>query len=302
MIPILLSYHYFKRTDLGALVDAHGGPGAIDVFADSGAFSALNAGALIRVKDYAAWLVEHRRVINFAAALDVIGDPDATARNLAELEAAVGGMVTIVPTFHVGSPWRYLDDIMSSHKLIALGGAVGVNGRAKALMPWLVRCHRAMRDAGVVAHGFGLTRPPYPETLPWYSVDSSYWGSAGRTGSLGLWDRRTRQFVKMRVGRPIGRDARRIVRDYGLDPAEVATTGFGVVGMRGPQGAVDRRAMNLASVRSLKRYAEHVGRLRSVPPPGRVRGDGTKVYLAAGSATDFRLLATTTTDPIGART
>lgn len=52
-------------------------------------------------------------------ALDVIGDPEATARNC---EAMTG--VGAVPTFHYGSPWHYLEDLGRRYLRIALGGLV----------------------------------------------------------------------------------------------------------------------------------------------------------------------------------
>lgn len=50
----LLSYHYFKSEDLDALVEQM--PVRPMLFADSGAYSAYSQGAVIDIKEYAAWL------------------------------------------------------------------------------------------------------------------------------------------------------------------------------------------------------------------------------------------------------
>lgn len=293
MTAILVSFHYFRSKDVTALVDELGGPERVDLFADSGAFSALNAGAQITVAEYAAWLKAHAGAINFAAALDVIGDPKATARNAAALVKATDGKVTIVPTFHVGSDWRYLTSMCKEYRLVALGGAVGVNRRTNALLAWLAHAHKIVRDAGAVAHGFGLTRPPYPAMLPWFSVDSSYWAVAQRTGTMGLWDERGARFVPVRVGLPKTARHARLLKSYDLDPVGLSQPGFGIASKRGTDARADRHTLAVASVRSWKRYERHLRRGRDVKAPPGVRGDGPKVYLAAGSAKDVRLIATT---------
>lgn len=292
MTPILVSFHYFRSANLTGLVDELGGTDAIDLFVDSGAFSALNAGAKVTVPEYAEWLNKHHRVVNFAAGLDVIGDPKATAKNARALVKATKGRVTIVPTFHVGSDWRHLVALCKEYQFVALGGAVGVNRRERAMLAWLAHAHKIIRDAGAVAHGFGLTRPPYPEALPWFSVDSSYWAVAQRTGTMALWDRRAKRFVPIRVGRPDTAKHAVLLKEYGLDPIHFSTVGFGRSSKRGPDAKGDRAALATASVKSWRRYARHLRAARDVEPPKGVRGSGPKVYLAAGSPGDVRLLAT----------
>jgi hypothetical protein len=276
--PILASYHYFKRSDISAAV---GGPEHVDLFADSGAFSAHNSGAAVSLPDYVAWLRDHARVINFAAALDVIGDPVASRRNADTMRDALGAAVTVVPTFHVGSPWPALEDMLRSYRFIAIGGAVAHNQNEAGLMPFLVKAHRILRDHGAVAHGFGLTKPPYPSSLPWYSVDSSYWTSAGRTGSISLWD--GRQFAKCRMGTPGAVKHAAVIRSYGGDPVRGSKPGFGLVREQGDQGRVDRMWMDDVSALSYWRYGDWIAARRHVPAPPGVRGDGPKLYLAAGS-------------------
>jgi hypothetical protein len=223
-VHILGSYHYLKRVDLAAAFARLGAD--VDFLADSGAFSAFTSGAVVRLEDYAEWLLRHAAVINAAATLDVIGDPAATAANTDRLTERTAGRVPILPVFHVGSPWAELTRLCTEYPYVALGGAVGVNGRVEAMSAWLIAAHLIAADHDTRLHGFGLTRPPYPEQLPFYSVDSAYWGSASRTGSLSLWD--GRRFVGLRVGTPVAARHGLLVRRYGGNPAQVCQPGFGV--------------------------------------------------------------------------
>jgi hypothetical protein len=289
-VHILGSYHYLKRVDLAAAFARLGAD--VDFLADSGGFSAFTSGAVVRVGDYADWLLRHAAVINAAATLDVIGDPAATAANTARLIERTAGRVPILPVFHVGSPWAELTRLCAEHPYVALGGAVGVNGRVGAMSAWLVAAHRIAADHDTRLHGFGLTRPPYPEQLPFYSVDSAYWGSASRTGHLSLWD--GHRFVGLRVGTPAAGRHGLLVRRYGGNPARISRTGFGIVGKSGPGGSAEARWMQAASVRSMWRYQEHIRHRRGlVPAPrgGRTSGNGLKIYLAAGSAGDLPKIA-----------
>lgn len=274
--PILGSFHYFRRVDLSSVITA----ADVDFFADSGAFSAHTTGAAIALPDYVAWLREHAAVINFAAALDVIGDPVATRRNADAMRTALGDRVTVVPAFHVGSPWSMLEALCRDFPFIAIGGAVAHNQNEAGLMPFLVRAHQIMRDHGVVAHGFGLTKPPYPTALPWYSVDSAYWRSSARTGTLALWD--GRRFVKFRAGTPTAAKHAPLIRTYGGDAQAAAKPGFALVREVGPVGSHQRDWMGDAVALSYWRFGDWIAARRTVPAPPGVRGDGPKLYLAAG--------------------
>jgi hypothetical protein len=80
-LRLLVSYHYHRSTDLADLVAGLGGD--VDLFADSGAYSAATSGATIRLPDYAAWLHQWAPLFTVQAGLDIIGDHEATARNTA---------------------------------------------------------------------------------------------------------------------------------------------------------------------------------------------------------------------------
>jgi len=88
---------------------------------DSGAYSVFNAGLEY---EYAEWL----KVARIASesdcdeifALDVIGDYKASWDNY---QQAIADGVDAIPTFHIGEPWSYLDQMKKVAPKIALGVA-----------------------------------------------------------------------------------------------------------------------------------------------------------------------------------
>lgn len=189
----LVSFHYYREVNLDKLVTDCGGD--VDLFADSGAFSAASLGADVTLDAYAAWLAKWRHLFTAYANLDVIGNPAATLANQVELEARG---FTPLPVFHYGSPWGYLERYCVSHDYIALGGLVGRTKRTT--MPWLVRAFQIAKTAPkpVRYHGFGVTGHDTLTDLPWYSADSSSWASGYRYGNLRLFDPKLGRFKSVR--------------------------------------------------------------------------------------------------------
>lgn len=225
---ILLSYHYVRQIQRPLpdevarwFVDL---PDPV-LFLDSGAFSAMTQGAPIDVHDYGRWLQKYAWRCHVYSNLDVIGDGDRSAEgtwtNQRVLEDEYG--LSPLPVFHVGEPWSALDRLLEAgYTYIALGGLVG--RPTTSVMPWLVRCFRVV-DGAAVFHGFGLTSWTELLSLPWYSVDSSSWSAGSRYGSLVLFDDRTGQRRRCRMGDHASVYAMAdLIRHYGLDPALFAAT------------------------------------------------------------------------------
>jgi hypothetical protein len=151
----------------------------MDVFLDSGAFSAYTRGSVIDLDRYCDYIQEHETRLTCYAALDVIKDWRGTQRNL-ERMAARG--LRPIPTFHRGSPWEVLDELAGSCPYIALGGMVGGrdgNGRHDSLIqesagPYLDECWRRLeRYWPIKVHVFGIIAQWILERYPFYSADSS---------------------------------------------------------------------------------------------------------------------------------
>jgi hypothetical protein len=295
-IEVLASYWYLRtRYDTPEFMARQAIP--VDLFVDSGAFSAFTTGVTITTAGYADWLRQVAPAITAAATLDVLGDPDATRRNTETLEDAVGDLVHIVPAFHVGSPWSELERLCTSHRYVALGGAVGLLDRKPAMLRWLVRCHRVAAEHGTRLHGFAQTKPPTPEQLPWYSVDSAYWSIAQRHGKTRLWDESRKRFVDVwggpAQGQHQGRSESRahhnaaLLRSYGGDPVRFAAWGHAMIGRRGELGRAEWRWMGMVSVLSEWRYAQTIIAKRGpVPEPWPGARPGLKYYFAINRPED----------------
>lgn len=296
MTPLrcLLSYAFFRNADLAELVGElrtiYGGP--VETFADSGAFSVATTGATVDLKDYAAWLDEWAPVITTAATLDVISDADATHRNT---EALLGAGLSVLPTFHVGTPWPVLERLCKNHPYLALGSMVPHNVRPNEVMRWLIRAFRTAADHGTVFHGFGQTNLTIVSSLPFYSVDSSTWAGGARYGRARLWDEEHCRMAWLDVGRPAeARRNARLLRLHGANPDVVGRPGFAYSTRRTPDEFTREydllRAMPMLAYR---RFGDWLTERHRVQPPPGWTGAGTCLFIACVDPGQLALAART---------
>jgi hypothetical protein len=157
----------------------------VELFLDSGAFSAWSQGKEIDIQDYIAFIKEHKDVITTYANLDVIGDPAATWKNQMIMEDA--GLLPL-PVFHYGEDIKWLQRILKrNYEYISLGGMVPIS--TGDLIHWLddLFTHYLCDSDGmpiVKVHGFGLTSLRLMLRYNWWSVDSTSWVLTGRMGSI----------------------------------------------------------------------------------------------------------------------
>lgn len=157
----------------------------VDLFLDSGAFSAWTQNKVINIDEYIQFIKENEKVISVYSNLDVIGDATATWQNQMIMEKA--GLHPI-PCYHYGDDIKWLKRILSKdYEYIALGGMVPIT--TNALIQWLDQLyHNFLTDEKgmpiVKVHGFGLTSLRLILRYPWYSVDSTSWVVTGRMGSV----------------------------------------------------------------------------------------------------------------------
>ncbi|MFP4025834.1 MAG: hypothetical protein ACLFVR_15020 [Thiohalospira sp.] len=164
----------------------------INLFLDSGAFSAWTQGTKIDVQEYIKFIKKHQDIIGIYANLDVIGlggkqpnqlTAEKTLENQKIMEAAG---LSPLPCFHYGEPLSFLEYYVKNYDYIALG--VAGNSGAK-LIPWLDSCFSKYicDNTGfpkVKVHGFAITSVPLMLRYPWYSVDSTSWALIGGMGSI----------------------------------------------------------------------------------------------------------------------
>ncbi len=157
----------------------------VDIFLDSGAFSAFTQGVDIDLEEYANFIKDHKKHLQVYANLDVIGSAKGTYKNQLALER-LG--VDPLPCFHYGEDPKWLKKyIARGYDYIALGGMVPIS--SKDLRPWLddIFTNYLTDDKGmpiIKVHGFGLTAYKLMKRYPWYSVDSTSWVVTGRLGGI----------------------------------------------------------------------------------------------------------------------
>lgn len=218
-LKILLSYWYYKDTDLDELFAKYFERPYPEVFADSGGFSAETQGVEIRWQDYAKWIRKWEHLFTTYANLDVIGDHEATMANQRALED-VG--LEPLPVFHTGSDYADLEALVDKYPYIALGGLVPYMRFYKRVMPHLIKCFKIAGDKAVF-HGFGVTSWRVLKALRWYSVDSSSWGAGFRYGRVPVFDDRRGKFVSLGLGeRAAWLRYASLVRSLGFDPEDFA--------------------------------------------------------------------------------
>lgn len=212
---ILFSYHYAKKLDLPKYFKQFDPKPT--VFADSGAYSAATLGAVIDRGKYAEWIKSGADYFDLVANLDVIGDAPATWRNQQWLEKQ--GLHP-VPVYHALEDIKWLDRyIDAGYPLCGLGGCVGI--QVQYLMGFYQHCfdHVANRKSNLRFHGFGISSLEVLNAFPWYSVDSSSWGSGYRYARLRLFDPITRRERAVQVfnARSVVANAD-LIKHYGEDP------------------------------------------------------------------------------------
>lgn len=156
----------------------------VNLFLDSGAFSAWSKKAEIDIYEYITFIKENKKYIDTYANLDAIGDPEKTLKNQKIMEKA--GLKPL-PCFHYGEDIKYLKHYIKHYDYIALGGMVPIS--TPNLMQWLdyifptFLCDKKGMPI-VKVHGFGMTSLKLMLRYNWFSVDSTSWVVTGRMGGI----------------------------------------------------------------------------------------------------------------------
>lgn len=157
----------------------------VELFLDSGAFSAFTQHKVIDIQEYIKFIKEHESLLEVYANLDVIGDAEATWKNQMIMEKA--GLHPL-PVYHYGEDEKWLKRILDKgYDYISLGGMVPIS--TGDLIHWLDYIFKTYicDEEGmpkVKVHGFGLTSLRLMLRYCWFSVDSTSWVVTGRMGSI----------------------------------------------------------------------------------------------------------------------
>lgn len=216
-LRILISYHYYKNTDLHEMFSKYFTEPYPDVFVDSGGFSAYTQGAEINIKEYADWIKRYKDLITVYANLDDIKSAEKTLKNQKLLED-MG--LNPIPVFHTNEDWNYLENYIDNYSYIALGGMVPYLKFTKKIMPWIIEAFKIAKDEAVY-HAFGATSWIVMNSFPWYSVDSSSWGAGFRYGRVPLFDEVQGKFKHISLGDKVScKKHTKLIRKMGFEPEE----------------------------------------------------------------------------------
>lgn len=219
---ILVSFYYYKTVDLDKLAPCR-------IIADSGAYSAKQLGVTITTRMLAAWTQIWRHRLCWVASLDVAGEVPTTQRNWLHMVEGYG--IPALSTLHVGDHPSEMDwYVEKGVDFLALGGMAGSRTPPAVQFRWLVSIFKYARvnHPQLRFHGWGVTRQAWLR-LPFFSVDSSSWGSSYRYGKIMLRDPRDGTEIPVPLqGRGDTynkRVAELLIDCYGVTPSEIADAG-----------------------------------------------------------------------------
>lgn len=176
-LPVLISYHYMRQWSDDRIAYVLGNPNC-EVLLDSGAFSALNAGATIDLVEYMEFLHRWKDKLFGYMLLDKLGDPEVTASNY---ERMLDAGLRPIPIHVRGDDEDRMNYLFDRSAYVALGGLrrpkVGwcKPGYITLKMKWA---------AGRPVHWLGYTRQEMLAAFKPYSCDSSNNDSAAMYGRL----------------------------------------------------------------------------------------------------------------------
>ncbi|MEO6390815.1 MAG: hypothetical protein ABIP75_03125 [Pyrinomonadaceae bacterium] len=176
LLPLLSSYAYL-REEPAARELAMSRPD-VELLLDCGAFTALNAGKEIALKDYIAFLHEHKANLFGYIALDKLQDPVTTELNL---KIMLSEGLKPIPVHVLGDTERRMDELFEYSDWVAFGGlrrphrGPAPTSYVKQKMTWA---------KGRKAHWLGYTQKRMLETFRPYSCDCSSWAAGGMYGRV----------------------------------------------------------------------------------------------------------------------
>ena len=183
----LLSYYYHAvinnnqpTHDLLASIEME-----LDLFLDSGAYTAFTKKVDISIDDYARFINTTHQHFSVISCLDDTSKNEQVSYD--NQKALESNGCKIQPVFHCREDpqWliKYLDE---GYDYILLGGMVPeTTGWLRTWLDDLFRRYLTTEDGTprVKVHGFGLTDSALMFRYPWYSVDSTSWLLTGVFGS-----------------------------------------------------------------------------------------------------------------------
>jgi len=211
-LNLLAAYPYMSRQLIEVLKASQD---QVRFVLDSGAFTAWKAGKPIALDDYCRFIDSLPFKPWRYFTLDVIGDPEGTIKNY---ETMLSRGYNPVPIFTRGERLEMLDYYFKTSDVVGIGGLVGTQ-QNKGFINGIMK-HVGDRKV----HWLGFTSTDYLKHYRPYMCDSSSWAGALIYGSMKLYDKAGRFITvkKQDFRTKPPDDVLRILREYEVDPAELA--------------------------------------------------------------------------------
>jgi len=170
----------------------------IDLFLDSGAYSAWSHGETLPVRDYIKFVQDTKHALWAYVNMDVIPGGIDRTRTRDEVEASAAASyrnlqimkdagLSPVPVFHQGEDFSWLDKMLRDGEKF-----IGISSAKNQPMPvqdaWLDKFFNVITDDEgrplVKVHGFGVAHTLALKRHPYYSIDSAGWRIAAAYGKM----------------------------------------------------------------------------------------------------------------------
>lgn len=206
-VRLLLSYAYDESGKATNSITQLTRPNAVDLMADSGAFTAWTQGKHIDLDSYVAWArATYRRFVDpVIINLDVIpGVPGAPATQRERQRAISQGMdnadalrsagLPVMEVFHMfDGSFKVMEALWERRQpgeLLGIGGIAGKNSTKGYVQDFARGVFARVKswcggwDGIVRLHGLGVSPDnALAHKFPWWSIDSSSWNSFDRYGN-----------------------------------------------------------------------------------------------------------------------
>ncbi|MDR0754557.1 MAG: hypothetical protein LBF04_04130 [Prevotellaceae bacterium] len=158
---------------------------------DSGAFSTFKNPVRAKNLDWDTYVRNYIKFINhtdqklfFELDIDCVIGLERVEYYRKKIEDATGRQP--IPVWHFERKWDYFEMMCENYPYVAIGTVpVGKQGKLIRQQPLVLKKFiDTAHSKGKKIHGLGFTLTDYLKKLPFDSVDSTTWNSAGRFGSV----------------------------------------------------------------------------------------------------------------------
>ena len=200
-VRLLLSYHYYKNHDVMDELAELAKVTKLELFADSGAFSAWTLGKPIKMEEYVEWLVKWGHLFTVVAALDQVGNGEQSYKQTKQLISMLPANIAkkVIPVYHATDfdSWKWLKRYYEEFEYVGLS-PMGLRPSRKLIDAWCEKAF-ALKPPETKVHGFGVGTWMLLLKYPWHSCDASTWVAGLRYAQLRLFSPRKRKIDYVRV-------------------------------------------------------------------------------------------------------